>query len=249
MPDSLLDCYRASEFAATWLHMIALGPSVRDPDHFDDAYAVALETMRRVRQNVERIHQRLLDIGYRFWVPHHAHVPPPRDITDVISGVEGLVGPLPLSLRAFYEVVGSVDFRQSPEQLVQSYRTERDSASELHILGEEDPLVVASIWELQEQVRNQPGRQYFCFAPDEFHKANYSGGENYHVSLPNPDADFRIEGMYDIEEYFVEHLRYSCAYGGFRGRVEPLPEDEECSRKAKPQLRIVEALAADLKHF
>jgi hypothetical protein len=86
----------------------------------------------------------------------------------------------------------------------------------------------------------------FTFAPDEFHKANYSGGENYHLWLPNPDADFRIEGMYDINEYFIEYLRATFAFGGFRGRVETPPDDDQRCQKVAPQLEIVQALAADL---
>jgi hypothetical protein len=61
---------------------------------------------------------------------------------------------------------------------------------------------------------------YYCFAPDEFHKANYNGGENYHVWLPDPNADFRIIGMYEIDENFVSYVRATLAHGGFRGKVE-----------------------------
>ncbi len=74
-------------------------------------------------------------------------------------------------------------------------------------MGEEDPLVVAPLSELAEEAASANGRVYYCFAVDEFHKANYSGGENYHVWLPDPRADFEIVGMYEIEERFVEYLR------------------------------------------
>ena len=72
-------------------------------------------------------------------------------------------------------------------------------------------LVVAPVDDLLSVVRTyaptQAKRVEFAFAPDEFHKANYSGGDDYHLWLPNPDADVRIEGMYEIEEYFVAYLR------------------------------------------
>ncbi len=255
MTTSLLARYRAGESVQVWDALIALGPSVRDPGRFREAYAVALDTMGRVRRNVETIHRRLIDVGYRFACPDSAHLPAPPDAAEVVAEIEGMIGPLPLSLRAFYEVVGSVDFRQSPEQLSHGWdrESERAQLPELSILGEEDPLVVAPISELIAAARAAPGRSlYFCFAPDEFHKANYSGGENYHVSLPDARVDFRIYGMYDIGEYFVEHLRASCAGGGFRGRLGPIPDpDDERSfdapiSKQAPELKIIEGLAAGL---
>jgi hypothetical protein len=48
------------------------------------------------------------------------------------------------------------------------------------------------------------------------------------------------------DEYFVAYLRASFVGGGFRGRVETLPDDDEQCRKVAPPLQIVQALAADL---
>jgi len=66
--------------------MAALGPRVREPPHFDDAcfddaWAVARETMRRARHNVELIIGRLDRIGYQFW-----------------SGKQGISGPQPIRM-------------------------------------------------------------------------------------------------------------------------------------------------------
>jgi hypothetical protein len=59
---------------------------------------------------------------------------------------------------------------------------------------------------------------WFFLAPDECHKANYSGGENYHVALPDSAADFPIQGMSGVDELFVPYLRATLANGGFRAR-------------------------------
>ena len=56
------------------------------------------------------------------------------------------------------------------------------------------------------------------FACDEFHKADYSGGANYHVVLPDASTDFQIFGMADDSEFFVDYLRFTFEGGGFRGR-------------------------------
>ena len=209
--------------------------------------------MRRVRHNVEIVHERLQHMGYEFSSPDRAHVPPAVETPAMLAEIERLRGPIPLCLRAFYEGVGSVDFRQARPQLVQHWEAQRASASEMQVLGEEDPLVVAPVEDLLSVVRayapTQAKRVEFVFAPDEFHKANYSGGDDYHLWLPNPDADFRIAGMYEINEYFVAYLRATFASGGFRGRVELIPEDESRVRKVAPQLHLIDALAQQLMPF
>ena len=111
-------------------------------------------------------------------------------------------------------------------------------------------MTVAPVEKLVRVVRGyastQAERVEFDFAPDEFHKANYSGGASYHLWLPNPDVDFRIDGMYEINEYFVEYLRATVACGGCRGRVQPTAGDESRVEKVAPRLQLVDVLARDL---
>jgi hypothetical protein len=64
---SFLRRYQAGEHEAVWAEMTALGAAVRQAPHFDDCWAVACETMRRARHNVELIIRRLDQIGYQFW--------------------------------------------------------------------------------------------------------------------------------------------------------------------------------------
>jgi hypothetical protein len=66
-PGSLLRRYQAGEHEAVWSDMRALGAEVRKAPYADDAWAVARETMRRARHNVELIIRRLDQLGYRFW--------------------------------------------------------------------------------------------------------------------------------------------------------------------------------------
>lgn len=237
--------YMSGEREQVWSELVALGHQARHAAYFGDAYAVAKEMMRRVRRNVEVLVERLNGLGYEFARPEAAYLPPDAAALERIVAIEGSLGPLPLSLRAFYEIVGSVDFTQSRDQLVQHHRPERGRAGDIQVLGEEDPLVVAPLTELVE-MEASAGRVYFCFAADEFHKANYSGGENYHVWLPDPRADFEIVGMYEIEERFVEYLRATFSWGGFRGRVDTLEEDESRCRKVAPKLGVIQSLSEGL---
>jgi hypothetical protein len=67
--DHLLRRYQAGEHEAVWAEMMALGAEVREPPYFKDARAVATETMRRARHNVELLIRRLDQLQYRFEIP------------------------------------------------------------------------------------------------------------------------------------------------------------------------------------
>lgn len=66
-PGSFLRRYQAGEHEAVWADMAALGAAVRSAPYLDDARAVARETMRRARSNVETLIRRLDGLGYQFW--------------------------------------------------------------------------------------------------------------------------------------------------------------------------------------
>jgi len=235
-----LERYRAGDREAVWAELVALGPSVREPGVVDQAAEVAQETMARVQQNVEELYERLRTIGYEFNQPAHSHSRPGPKVHRRLEELQAKIGLIPLSLRAFYEVVGAVDFTQARGQLVQYQRPERESAPELFYLGEYDPLVVELIDEEPDR-SSKPG--HYFFACDEFHKANYSGGENYHVVLPDARADFPISGMYGVDELFVPYLRATFRGGGFRGRIRDA--GDRCV-KDPPDLALTAQLAKDL---
>lgn len=102
--------YQQGEYVQVWRELVALGDQVRSEPHYNDARAVAQETMRRVRHNVELIHSRLQAIGYEFQFPAKAVSPPRNEQIAELDEFEREVGHVPLSLRAWAEVVGSVNF-------------------------------------------------------------------------------------------------------------------------------------------
>lgn len=258
--------YVSGEHARVWAELRGLGERIREPQHLADAQAVARETMRRVRKNVETLRARLERVGYRFQYPDEVHVPPPADAVARLDAIEEqLGGPFPLSLRAFYEVVGSVNFAQAHDQTIHDWLG--PAPGELELLGDDDPLWVDPLDSLEAYLQEAGGpdsveayleeegarvsKVYFCFAPDPFHKANVSGGENFHAWLPNPHADFRIVG--DVcagpelpdawtqgSEWFLLNLRATFAGGGFRGR----PDFDARSRR-RPR-RMAKRLAEGL---
>jgi hypothetical protein len=121
--------YLAGEHEPVWAELLALGAAVREEPHSTDARAVARETMRRVQHNITLLIPRLRELGYTFgyqWAvdrgaltPEQAREmeqhepllsPPSGEIGPLIDEVERRAGVLPLSLRAFYAVVGGVNF-------------------------------------------------------------------------------------------------------------------------------------------
>jgi len=252
---SRLARYVRGEHVAVWDELYGMGSSVRDPEVVDEAEAIARETMRRVLKNVGILEEGLKKIGYRFAFPEKVRTPPPPDSSERLEALERKWGgPLPLSLRAFYDVVGALCFKQDESQNVHDWFNE--APSDLERLGDDDPLWVDSLSDLEAQEPGDDGRIYFCFAPDMFHKANVSGGENHHVWLPDERADFRIVGLprgandllegEDLEaglgewdfppsERFLTNLRESILVrGGFRGRPDYETGEED---EVRPILR------------
>src|SRR5690349_21486762 len=63
---SYLERYLQGEYIQVWHELVALDDQVRKEPIYSDAWAVAGETMRRVRQNIERMIPRLRTLGYVF---------------------------------------------------------------------------------------------------------------------------------------------------------------------------------------
>jgi hypothetical protein len=237
-----LSRYLAGEHREVWADLRALGAGVRDEPVAADAWEVALETMSRVLRNLRRLELRLAGLGYEFGVYPDGETPswfegalaPPSPGTPRdVETLRGLAGSIPLSLEAFWSVVGSVDFvgRRPgwPSGL--------------------DPIVVGPAagaleeWENWDAWREEDGEEEVGpfiapIAPDALHKDNVSGGEPYGLALPNPAADGRLEN----EAHglmFVEYLRLAILeWGGLPG----LPD----TRDPPPELR---ALAEGLEPF
>jgi hypothetical protein len=112
-----IDRYRQNECEQVWAELLALGGQIREPRLFDQAQAVARATMTRARANIELLAPRLTSLGYQFAQPDRIFVPADTGMRSLIDQVERNAGPLPLSLRAWCEVVGEVNFMGSHPKL------------------------------------------------------------------------------------------------------------------------------------
>ncbi len=70
-PREWLSRYQAGEHEVVWAEMTALGLSIDQAPYAEHAEAVARETMRRARHNIELIIQRLDTLGSEFWDGTH----------------------------------------------------------------------------------------------------------------------------------------------------------------------------------
>ena len=263
------DRYVAGDQQNVWKELNGLKGAVRTDPYASDALAVAYETMRRVRENVLTLIERLEEMGYRFstqqseWEerkrdvdsmlamrapvheqslrsPHvlaalemlervkqmareqrdsmekvkpganvRAHVPPAKDVAKHLRKVQSKLGTLPLSLRAFYEVVGSVDLMGQHSSLTP--RGVSVCPDPLVVFSVEDALANAEQFEDDEEED-----RYVVIAPDDIHKAGESGGEPYEMAVPDEAADGELlNERHGI--FFVDYLRMAFDHGGFPG--------------------------------
>src|SRR5947209_3684386 len=179
--------YINGEFEQVWIELEALGEAVQREPLRSDALAVAAETMCRVRCNIEAIAGRLEKIGYHFAAgsPSMAVLEPLQNHAELEARLEHLVGPIPLSVSAWYTNVGAVNFMGQHSAW----------SGDTHDLRP-DPLVVDSfdlvVDDAEERFTdpawNKERGFYLYIAPDEYHKENVSGGPPYSV-IVQPTAD------------------------------------------------------------
>jgi hypothetical protein len=270
-----LERYTNGEYEPVWNELQALGPAVLQEPLYSDALAVARETMRRTRRNIEELIQRLIRIGFVFGYDHHLmqivrriheglmdwtdylesvdwvrQQPPfffpatlmedqftfkvryqpnldpdafrqewradptnPTVMRDYLDELEQEIGPMPLSIRAWYEEVGAVNFY--------GYHPRWPKMSDC------DPVQVCVLdkqWRIHVETA-EDGNQGYAFAEDTLSKAEVSGaGGPYSFHIPDACMDARLDSWvpspkkYGSEFTFVEYLRWSLLqWAGFPG--------------------------------
>ncbi len=228
---TFLERYLAGEHEPVWAELLALGAQVRDDAVHEEALAVVRETMRRARDNIELLIPRLEAIGYHLgyeWMGESerafAKGQPPvfalphADVQEQIAELETLAGPIPLSLRAWYETIGAVNLVGAAPK---PWRLD-EQGDPLYVYPIEDALAEYADWEAAHAAwaagdkLNDPGPFRVPIAPDYLHKYNISGGMWYHIVLPNPTADAPLQAERHAG-MFVEYLRICFRWGGLPG--------------------------------
>jgi hypothetical protein len=227
VPGALVRRYEAGDHDAVWRELRSV---VRlDAAWRNEAHALAMATMERVRRNAERLVTALADAG---WPLNRdtAISAPPNDLEARLATIESLTGsPCPPSAVAFWRVVGGI--RLVPE-------LEPWPPNIPYALAELDPLEVAdpaSVWfavdEWQEGSASAhpelAGPIELPIAADHLHKANISGGPPYALWLPDNGADPIVrEEPHRLP--FTDYLRHVFRNSGFALLSER--PDEEAQR-------------------
>lgn len=209
-----LQRYQSGEREEVWAELQSMGERILEVGIKDDAWAVACETMRRARVNVETIYARLNAQGYVFEEQDWAWIPAAPTDVDTVRNIESLVGPMPLSLRAWYEIVGSV-WWTGRHPAWESFGPDTDALVVTpvgHILDE------CNEWLEDHEERYEEYSQFFHvqISPDRLHKANISGGPPYAIACGTPCADAQVKEE-SRRIHFVPYLRICFQHGGFPG--------------------------------
>jgi len=230
--------------------LLAMQEYMYDPPIYEEALLVMRETIRRVRTNIELLVAHLHEMGYLFhkggfWEnfppeqrtrlerDYPIFQPPPPQTSEHIALLEHLTGPLPLSLKCFFEEVGSVN-------LIGLF----PSANERTYGSVLDPLCVDSVEIALQQVTSLRNlglweeEPVLILSADRFHKYGSSGAGSYNIALPCKavDAPFLDEPH---QTTFVNYLRICFQWGGFPGlQVENRLSPDEFALLTKDLLRF-----------
>lgn len=284
-----LDRYLSGQCIVVWRELTSLGEEVRHKQYAADASAVAHETMRRARHNVEVLITRLDAVGYRFMaLQDHDRITkeansrvfriimeisarmdpgdkrrsnerilrspeyrkevvaraeqarqetiqsldrdgkraraslkdptvwsvPGKNTAKKLDQLEKLAGgPLPMSLRAWYEEVGGVS-------LLGWHSLLSPNSDEPHSDVCPDPLMIEPLELLIRQFTEEEfeGQAYVYLAPDDVTKGGSGGAGPCGMRVPDASADgvFAVVGSRKGPS-FINYLRGAFKWGGFPG--------------------------------
>lgn len=195
----------------------------------------AVLTMGRVRRNAELLEERLASLG---WAPLSGQMvgqPHDRPFPGEVEADALGATPFPVSLVAFWRVVGRLDFvwdynrgKNAPDLFGGLTISQLDP---LYVEGPSYLPYAAAEWRDRIDVGDTPqgGPFRVNLAPDNYHKDNYSGGSPYGVTVPELCAD-PLFGGDDFQMRFTNYLRLSFRWGGFPG-LAVLPNSSAISKR------------------
>lgn len=221
--------YEAGEHRAVWDELRALGAAARTPPLDTECRAVVEATMRRFRQDLEQIVAVLKKAKYPF--RSKKPFPPARpDAEKKLAALAKLVGPLPLSIEAFYSLFDGVDLGQDPDAMIPA--TKVLSLGALDELGRCDPLIVAPLAALEADAKaivkrnkgladalREPLHPYLSPDPRSKGMGDDVADESPIRLVPGEGADVRLVGGVltggEADLWFVDWLRRYVVAGGF----------------------------------
>jgi hypothetical protein len=210
---SYLSRYQQGECQLVWQELSALGKDVHQAEMYHDAWAVAVETMKRVRHNVAVLIPRLEVLGYQFGYeslrathPHDAYLaewiaeqparyrPASQETTRQIAQFEQETGLLPLSLRAFYREVDCVNFVGRHPQWNRFFQLSPRAYGfdPLMVVDFSEATVEFPYWKEEYAGAEDAPPEPLYIAPGYMQKYYVSGAGGYEMEFPNAAIDGRL---------------------------------------------------------
>ena len=237
---NLLEKYLQGDTLHIYDEIERMGSDAFIKDNLREIKAVLKETMVRVRYNLDVIYASLQEADYCFTKsPRQDFEYPllkPRWGTRLrISRLDKIVRPfghIPLSLKMFYQIVGSCNFAW-----------DYDAVPDIPWEGT-DPIQIGPITSLLTEAKElEPDEEPIGLpvSADYYHKDNISGGPPYSVELtawPQVDSRFLNEEHHTT---FINYLRITFDNCGFSraGVAAHLPDFMDYLLKVKPLLKPI----------
>ncbi|HTR51292.1 MAG TPA: HEAT repeat domain-containing protein [Kofleriaceae bacterium] len=187
----------------------------------DEAHAVAVEIMKRVRHNTDVLRGVLREAGAEL-----EREDAPAGDAD-LAKLASSVGPIPIALDAFWRVAGSISLTPGGANRY-SYGACALESEGLSLIAL-DPL---EVWGARAQTHalasyeDEIARSHpeivgpFCaeLSRDFLHKQDISGGPPYSIEMPPPSPADAVDPRVYFARHrlrFVEYLRHCLRWGGF----------------------------------
>ncbi len=246
---TFLERYQNGETTEVYKDIDNLGPLAFSENHFVDVEAVVTETMKRVSHNLAAIYDELEKINYNFNrnIQHSFQAPlnkPNANVDKLLTQLEKIVSPfgyIPLSLKSFYQIVGSCNFAWNYEtNKIIPWRC----SDPIQIVPLEELMKELSTdWWAEEMAEQQDdlGAAYLELSADYLHKDNISGGPAYAAEItrtPSIDSKFLNE---EHQTTFINYLRIVFDNCGF-GRIDDLESTDtfiSFRNKVRPRLKRI----------
>lgn len=221
--------YLSGDFVNVWKDMQSAGDVASDPTLLAEAEAVSVETMNRVRTNFEELYVFLKRVGVEMPARSKVLGKPSANIATQLTKLQKVAGPISVSLRVFYEIVGWVDFTP---QNIPSGPVTTTAAS----LAQMPPIVISTISAAtsgltrakQENKNVQAPLRWplgLPISPTPFAKALFPQDiAPLQTLVPELGADCRVISKAPgpiVDEYFVDYLRHILTRPGYPALCEP----------------------------
>jgi hypothetical protein len=182
------------------------------------------EQIDSIGGRLQILRQRLDEEGFQFDNEDEVLPGPDDDTDEIIEEIENEAGVIPVSLKLFWQRVGSVNFCGGHPD----WQLDPDCEPE----GYTDPIFVyppsVALEELESFLSDKEERLRCSFpylvpiAPDFKHKADVSGGMWYNISVPAVADDPPLNAEWH-KTTFLNYLEIALKWAGFPG-LERLPK-------------------------